>query len=79
MPLFTIIWERSGFVKILPYTAWKLFPHRVFIKTLSSLKIKWLLNNAKFRVTVTPGFLQNASGDLRHLISYLSIDLQLFL
>ena len=79
VPLFTVIWERSGFLKMLPYTAWKLLPHRVFITTLSSLKIKWLRNKAKFRVTVTPGFLQNASGDLRHLISYPLIDLQLFL
>ena len=79
MPLLTVIWEKSVFVKILPYTAWKLLPHRVLITILSSFKIKWLRNKAKFPVTVTQGFSQNASGDLRHLSSYPLIDLQLCL
>lgn len=79
VPLFKVIWERSVFVKILPYAAWKLLPHRVLITTLSFFEIKWLRTKAKSLVTVTPGFLQNASRDLRHLISYPPIDLQLCL
>lgn len=80
VPLFTANMGKVCFCKDFTLRGLEaLWPHRVLITTLSSFKIKWLRTKAKFWVTVTPGFLQNASGDLRHLTSYPPIDLQLCL